>query len=243
MISNFFCSGIIEYCETFKIAMVNNNTCLVLESIASIFCLSSIDYQEHSTLMTYGSIDRVGGIYYKEEPLANHHSQLLMKSEQVHNKAAAIGAKKVKIIPLALFSDDTSGNTTKKWNAYDSWIMTPAAMTLKERNMYENQFFLCTHHNPNAMETGSLLVNDLKSLEDGVLMFDLYHEEEVLVYAPLLFVIADNVRHSELCCNKGLRATCPCRKCYWQLDPSQARNEVIVPLHTSFSDYIATTRC
>ncbi|GAA5801992.1 hypothetical protein HPULCUR_007452 [Helicostylum pulchrum] len=133
-------------------------------------------------------------------------------------------------------------NTTKKWNCYDSWIMTPAALPLKDRNMYENQFFLCTHHNLNAMDTASRLVEDLKSLEDGMVMYDLEYDEEVLVYAPVLFITGDNVRHSEICCSKGSRSTCPCRKCFWQLDPPQPKNRPVTPVRTRLQDYVAAPR-
>jgi hypothetical protein len=174
--------------------------------------------------------------------LSHHHSLFMMKVGQVHDKAASFGVSKVKLIPLTLFSDDTSGNTTKKWNCYDSWIMTPAALSLQERNKYENQFFLCTHHNLNAMDSASPLVDDLKLLEDGLKMYDVEYDENILVYAPVLFITGDNVRHAEIVCHKGSRATCPCRKCYWQLDPVQPRNTPVQPAHTSVVDYIAEPR-
>lgn len=247
MISNFFCSENIEYCETFQVSLNSENS-LCTECTPSIMELSSIDYQSiiryqvHHPLLRCRSITEHSDIVYLEQPLINHHYQLLVKAEEVHSKAVSTGVSKVKIIPLTLFSDDTSGNTTKKWNCYDSWIMTPAAMPLSERNMYENQFFLCTHHDLNAMETGSRLVDNLKSLEDGMIMFDLEYEEKILVYAPVLFITADNVRHAEICCSKGAKATCPCRKCYWQVDPAQNRNRPVVPLHTSVIDHIAVPR-
>lgn len=108
--------------------------------------------------------------------------------------------------------------------------------------MYDNQFFLCTHHNLTAMETGSRLADGLKSLENGILMFDLKYKEEILVDAPLPFIVGDNVRQAEICCDKGARSTCSCRKFYWQLDPAQPRNRPVVPVHTSLTGYFAAPR-
>ncbi|GAA5812244.1 hypothetical protein MFLAVUS_005694 [Mucor flavus] len=83
---------------------------------------------------------------------------------------------------------------------------------------------------------------ELKSLEEGIAMYHLEHNEEVLVYAPVLFIPGDNVRHSEICCSKGSRATCPCRKCFWLLDPPQPKNRPVVPVHTRLQDYVAAPK-
>jgi hypothetical protein len=92
------------------------------------------------------------------------------------------------------------------------------------------------------MDTASPLVDDLKLLEDGLKMYDVEYDENILVYAPVLFITGDNVRHAEIICHKGSRATCPCRKCYWQLDPVQPRNTPVQPVHTSVVHYIAEPR-
>lgn len=39
--------------------------------------------------------------------------------------------RKVRVIPLDLFSGDKNGNMSKKWNKSDSWSMVPAALPLE----------------------------------------------------------------------------------------------------------------
>ncbi|KAI8136452.1 hypothetical protein BJV82DRAFT_487817, partial [Fennellomyces sp. T-0311] len=67
----------------------------------------------------------------------------------------------VRVIPLNLFSDDTSGNTSKKWNKFDSWSMIPSALPLQERNKRENTFLLCVHKCLSAMDMLADIVSDL----------------------------------------------------------------------------------
>ncbi|KAI7865393.1 uncharacterized protein EV154DRAFT_432922 [Mucor mucedo] len=121
----------------------------------------------------------------------------------------------VRVIPYNLFSDDTSGNSTSKWNCFDSWSMNPAAVPLSVANHYLNQFFICGSNRHTAMEQLPSLVPDLKKLETGLPMFDAILKEEVFVVAPLLFIKADNPRHAEVSCLKASTATYPCRKCFW----------------------------
>ncbi|KAI7861889.1 hypothetical protein BDF14DRAFT_1862865, partial [Spinellus fusiger] len=70
----------------------------------------------------------------------------------------------VKIVPLSLFSDNTSGNTTKKWNTFESWVLSPATMAFKEQNKIETTFFICTSNKLSAMEMLLELVKDLEAL-------------------------------------------------------------------------------
>ena len=124
--------------------------------------------------------------------------------------------KPVKVIPLNFFTDDMSGNRTKKHNKFDSWIMVPAALPLAERHALENTAFICTDHLLSAMQMLPAIVEDLLLLEKGVEMF-LPGGEAVVVVAPLQFITADNARHSELASSRGAISKMPCRKCVWEL--------------------------
>ncbi|KAI9345979.1 hypothetical protein BD770DRAFT_475570 [Pilaira anomala] len=95
-------------------------------------------------------------------------------------------------IPYNIFSDDTSGNLTKKWNCYDTWSMNPDAVPLSVANHYLNQLFLCGTNKLTAMEQLPYLVDDLVALEN-----------------------ADNPRHADVTCMKASAAAYPCRKCFW----------------------------
>ncbi|KAI9325413.1 hypothetical protein BD770DRAFT_405267 [Pilaira anomala] len=118
-------------------------------------------------------------------------------------------------IPYNIFSDDTSGNSTKKWNCYDTWSMNPAAVPLSVANHYLNQLFLCGTNKLTAMEQLPYLVDDLVALENGIVLFDALYMEKVFVVAPLLFIKADNPRHADVTCMKASAAAYPCRKCFW----------------------------
>lgn len=150
---------------------------------------------------------------------------------------------KVKMIPIILWSDDTSGGSSKKWNPYETFLMNIAAMELKERNKYDNQFFICTHTKLNAMEMVCPISQDLEVLEkSGMIMYDVLSGESVLVFAPVLFLAGDNVRHAELCLSKGSRATCPCRRCFWQVDPQPSRNNNFATFDITMNDFSAPPR-
>ncbi|OAD75367.1 C2H2-type zinc finger transcription factor [Phycomyces blakesleeanus NRRL 1555(-)] len=82
---------------------------------------------------------------------------------------------KVKIAPVILFLDDTSGNTSKQFNPYESWTMKCAALSFEERCSIENILFI------SAIP---------KKKEDNAY---------VLVVSPLLWIEADTPCHSELC--------------------------------------------
>ena len=57
------------------------------------------------------------------------------------------------------------------------------------------------------------IVDDLKQLEKGIAMYDSFLQKEVLVIAPVLCMLADNVRASELNNHMGHSANKYCRVC------------------------------
>ncbi|KAL9539146.1 hypothetical protein MBANPS3_010437 [Mucor bainieri] len=121
----------------------------------------------------------------------------------------------VKVVPLNMFSDDMSGNRTKKFNKFDSCIMVPAALPLVDRNALENTAFIFTDHFLSAMHMLPAIVDNLLELENGVEMA-LPSGEPVLVVAPLQFITGDNARHAELASSRGATSLRPCRKCNWK---------------------------
>ncbi|KAL0081895.1 hypothetical protein J3Q64DRAFT_1623137, partial [Phycomyces blakesleeanus] len=129
----------------------------------------------------------------------------------------------VRISPIILFTDDTSGNRSKQYNPYESWSMKFAALSYEERSSIENIHFLSAIPKKKGASGMSLLpkiVEDFKRLENGLVMFSAKDNENVLVASPLLWIEADTPCHSELC---GLRAPTslyPCRKCYVRLQRS-----------------------
>ncbi|KAI9356421.1 hypothetical protein BD770DRAFT_390206 [Pilaira anomala] len=122
--------------------------------------------------------------------------------------------KKVVISPIVIWSDDTSGNKSKQYNVFDSYLMYLAAMPLEKRTRRENAMFLCTSDkNLQAVNMLGPIVEDLKQLEEGIEVYSYDHNDYVLLVAPLLMLMADNPRHSQLAMHKGTSSKAPCRKC------------------------------
>lgn len=120
----------------------------------------------------------------------------------------------VYLTPMNFFTDDTSGNLSKQYNLFDSYLMTPAAMSYDAKSSKNNNFFICTSNKKlSAVDMLPAIVDDLVELEKGVEMYSISHKETVLVVAPLLLIQADNYRHSELSMHKGSAAGYFCRKC------------------------------
>ena len=121
---------------------------------------------------------------------------------------------KVVVAPVVLWSDDTSGNKSKQYNVFDSYLMYLAATPMERRNRRENTMFICTSDkNLQAVDMLDAIVDDLSKLEKGIEVYSHDHKEYVLLVAPLLMLTADNPRHSQLAMHKGTSSKSPCRKC------------------------------
>ncbi|KAL0074303.1 C2H2-type zinc finger transcription factor [Phycomyces blakesleeanus] len=110
---------------------------------------------------------------------------------------------------------DTSGNTSKQFNPYESWSMKCAALSFEERCSIENILFISAipkKKGANATLLLSEIVDDLKKLENGVVMFSAEDNAYILVVPPLLWIEADTFCHSELCGLGAPNSTYPCRK-------------------------------
>ncbi|KAL9538375.1 hypothetical protein MBANPS3_010977 [Mucor bainieri] len=170
-----------------------------------------VKYQKQD-LQTWKSAS--GGALNKEQ---QHSIDMVAKYYKDGSNGTLV---KVQMIPIILFTENTSGNSTKKCNHCDSYLMTIAAMPLKERNKFENNLFITTHNHLSAMEIIPPLAEDVRMLEqDRVMMYDVdLKKEYVLVFAKVFFMSGDNVQQAELAMNKGSMSTFPCRRCYFQVD-------------------------
>ncbi|OAD81096.1 hypothetical protein PHYBLDRAFT_62154 [Phycomyces blakesleeanus NRRL 1555(-)] len=127
---------------------------------------------------------------------------------------------KVRIAPITLFTDDTSGSRSKQYDPYKSWSMKCAALFFKERSSIENIYFLSAIPKKDDASGMSLLpvfVKALTMLENRLVMFLAEDNKHVLVVAPLFWIEADTPYHSKIC---GLHVpTClySCHKCYIML--------------------------
>jgi hypothetical protein len=145
---------------------------------------------------------------------------------------------KVLVAPIVLYSDDTSGNKSKQYNVFDSYLMYLGAASLERRSRRENTMFICTSDkNLQAVDMLDGIVDDLSALEKGIEVYSYDHQEYILFVAPLLLFMADNPRHSQLAMHKGTNSKSPCRKC---IRPKSASLSSLVRMDpTSMQSYIS----
>ena len=101
-------------------------------------------------------------------------------------------------VPLLLYTDDTSGNRSKKWNKFDCWCFLLVGLPRHQNSQLHNIHFIACSNKVDCMEMSGAIVSDLKKLEDGIVMYDSTLKQNVLVFAPVIATLADNPRHSEL---------------------------------------------
>ena len=131
------------------------------------------------------------------------HKNLKGRSQGMH----------VQMIPLILYSDDTSGNRSKKWNKFDIWALLLAGLPRAENSKAENIHLIAASNQVTAIDMAEAIVTDLKLLEEGVVMFDAKLKQNIMVVAPTICFICDNVRASELVNHMGSTANKFCRIC------------------------------
>ncbi|ORY41327.1 hypothetical protein BCR33DRAFT_826249 [Rhizoclosmatium globosum] len=130
-------------------------------------------------------------------------------------------------VPITLFNDDTSGNESKKWNKYESILFTLAGLPFKESQLQHNIFFVCTSKDFKAIESGVVVVNCMRELRTGVVVYDSYLREEVLIIGKFLGLyhishlilgvimqnVGDNPALSAQVSHSGTKSNHPCRIC------------------------------
>lgn len=122
--------------------------------------------------------------------------------------------KPVVMLPLTLFTDDTSGNKSKKWHKFDSWSVMVAGLPRHENSKVPNIHFCCCSDVASAVDMAEALVPELISLaEKGVTAYDAFMQQQVIVLSPLMCILADNPRASELLNHLGGSARRYCRMC------------------------------
>ena len=115
--------------------------------------------------------------------------------------------------PIVLYSDDMSGNRSKKWNKFDAWCLTLAGLQQKEAHKFQNIHFVSCSNRLSALQMADPLVEELKQLENGIKVFDALSQSYIFVIAPVICVLCDNVRASELLNHMGSKANKLCRFC------------------------------
>ena len=118
------------------------------------------------------------------------------------------------MLPFVLFSDDTSGNKSKKWHKFDSWSAMFAGLPRRENSKITNTHFICCSDVVSAIDMAGPIAEQLCDLEkNGVEVFDVLLDQRVLVVSPLMCILADNPRASEILNHLGSSARRFCRMC------------------------------
>ena len=81
---------------------------------------------------------------------------------KVHEAVEKGTGKPITIVPLLVFSDETSGNTTKKWNCLETFSMSLAGLARNDIRKVENIHFLATSNVVSSVPRGKSISKDLK---------------------------------------------------------------------------------
>ena len=134
-----------------------------------------------------------------------------MKPHWIKEKAAG---KQVVMLPLILFTDDTSGNKSKKWHEFNSWSLMLAGLPRHENSKIVNIHFITCSDAASVIDMAEAIVPELLSIDrDGIEAYDASLNREVIVISPLMCILADNPRASELLNHLGSSARRYCRMC------------------------------
>ena len=94
------------------------------------------------------------------------------------------------MIPLILYTDDTSGNKSKQWNKFDAWCFKLAGLPKKENGKLHNIHFVCCSNKVSVVDMCAPLASELQELEQaGMNAYDAALHEDVLVVAPVMCAI------------------------------------------------------
>ena len=101
-------------------------------------------------------------------------------------------------VSIVVFTDDTSGNKSKKWNKFERWGYVLAGLPQRESREPSSIHFISCSNTVPLIQMSVPIVKQLQKAEDGFEAYDSALKRMVVVRAPVLLISADNVRHSEL---------------------------------------------
>ncbi|KAH9812787.1 hypothetical protein DFH28DRAFT_898348, partial [Melampsora americana] len=121
----------------------------------------------------------------------------------------------IRSLPVVLYSDDTSGNISKKWNKHMSFYFSLAGLRPKLTNQEYHIHSLCTSNIASALEQGDQIVDELnEAASTGFCAYDCTIEQDVLVVPFILCHMGDSPMHAEISNTTNPSGTLsPCRIC------------------------------
>ncbi|KAJ7260975.1 hypothetical protein C8J57DRAFT_1232533 [Mycena rebaudengoi] len=133
---------------------------------------------------------------------------------------------RVVAFPIWLYCDDTSGNTSKKWNKHNSFLFTAAGLPREYVHLESNIHFLATSNVAPPLEMLDGIVDQLEDCQShGIWAWDSCNDELVLVIPSVLAMLGDNPMQSEFACHIGFRGNFFCRVCWVKGVPEDDEGE------------------
>lgn len=86
--------------------------------------------------------------------------------ERPHPTKVAAAGRPTLTLPLVIFSDETSGNRSKKWNRLESYSMFLASLPRKEISKFSNIHFISASNLVSSVELGKEIATDLKGMSN-----------------------------------------------------------------------------
>ncbi|KAH9815232.1 hypothetical protein DFH28DRAFT_1165648 [Melampsora americana] len=126
----------------------------------------------------------------------------------------------IRHVPLTLYSDDTSGNISKKFNKHMSIYFTLSGLPPQWSNQEYNTHFLATTNCASALELFDQVVDEINDLgRNGFTSYDHSLGEDVCTMVVVLCHLGDSPMHAEICNTTNPANTLtPCRICDLQVD-------------------------
>ncbi|KAJ3169729.1 hypothetical protein HK101_011435 [Irineochytrium annulatum] len=116
-------------------------------------------------------------------------------------------------VPLVLWSDDTSGNISKKWIKVVAWAYTLAGLPFKEAQKPKNIHFICTSKSASGFESSEAIVKSIRDSSGCIRCYDSLNNEVFIAMVSIFLIAGDNPAQSELCSHIGMNGNLPCRMC------------------------------
>ena len=151
----------------------------------------------------------------------DYHAYVMMAQEYMaftkphplKKRSIELGNMPVVMVPLMIYSDDTSGNKSKVCNKFDSWSFLLAGLPKKENAKLENIYFIYTSYKVSVLELVVAPVQELELLEDRIVAYDAAMQFDVLIVSPVLCLLCNNPRAAQICCHLGSSTRKFCRIC------------------------------
>ncbi|KAH9825054.1 hypothetical protein DFH28DRAFT_846444, partial [Melampsora americana] len=121
----------------------------------------------------------------------------------------------IRHVPITLYSDDTSGNVSKKWNKHMSVYFTLSGLSPDLTNQEFNIHFLTTSNCASALDLLDEVVDEINDLAvNGLVAYDHSLGEDVLAMVVVLCHLGDSPMHAEISNTLNPANTLtPCRMC------------------------------